>query len=730
MRPVVLSLRAFGPFCENLRLDFSSLPENELFLITGPTGSGKTTIFDAICFALYGEASGELRQSENFKCLLAPPDTICEVSLSFTLKGALYHIQRTPKQSKLKRDGSLGERPATASLTLPDGTVLTGSEAVTKKVTQLMGIDQAQFKKIVMLPQGEFRKLLDAKSDEKREILQRIFSTQLFAAVTEEFGARAKRFESEIRELQMRNQAYLSGIDGSGNTLLLDAAGRENPDMPEVLRLLEEDGRNTSEKLQKIQAEQTALEQQKEQINIPYAIEINRKFENLETYQNTLETLKNEEPVYAEKKVYYQRLTAAARLFDVYDSLQQQIRLKEGLRQQIQDCQNTRTEVSNALQLAEKRCADAQAAWPEAEEAEKQLGILDTLRQIFTEIKQAENTRSDLQKELQKQDRMAENQRLAKLRFSSLQEVESARQTAGLLRSLQQSVQALVAAVQKTEDARGRYRQTFLTFLDGQAGMLASRLVPGAPCPVCGSVNHPQPAKPVKAVSKDEVDACAAAYETAQKQQVQLEKACHTALEQLQQADAALVSASSVPALLDNTAALVQAVDMAEQTVAQKQKILDSRTEEVVRVMGEAVLSNHKLWNADYLSSREVELTAAHARLSGALDSLDAQIASLRQRLPQDLQEEETLLSQYRHLSSRQTEIRETIESAKKTAADIQTQYAVLNERVCVLQTQLAQAEQECGRQTEILRNMEQSSGFSGPEDYLPLRSQLPETVS
>lgn len=156
MKPLQLTMTAFGPFAGRESIDFTLLGGQGIFLITGPTGSGKTTIFDAITFALYGEASGSGRQPENFRSDCAAPDALCSVELTFSLKGQIHRIYRQPTQLRLGKRGSPVVTQAKAELYTDGEPPVTGVNSVDKAVSQLLGLDVEQFKKIVMLAQGDF----------------------------------------------------------------------------------------------------------------------------------------------------------------------------------------------------------------------------------------------------------------------------------------------------------------------------------------------------------------------------------------------------------------------------------------------------------------------------------------------------------------------------------------------------------------------------------------------
>ncbi len=209
MRPIKLTMQAFGPYVEKQVLAFDELGETGIYAIIGETGAGKTTIFDAIVFALYGTGSGEDRgRSQTLRSLSAPPDLETKVELEFVSRGRTYTVTRRPRQqlAKLRGEG-LRDVPASQALTLPDGTVLTSESDVSDKIEKdILGVTKEQFCQIVMIAQGEFRKLLRASSDERRAILQTIFKTAHFEALTRNIK---KASDDKLSELDKSRNAFL-----------------------------------------------------------------------------------------------------------------------------------------------------------------------------------------------------------------------------------------------------------------------------------------------------------------------------------------------------------------------------------------------------------------------------------------------------------------------------------------------------------------------------------------
>ncbi|MFA6809353.1 MAG: AAA family ATPase, partial [Eubacteriales bacterium] len=224
MRPLKLTMKAFGPYSREQVIDFSELQGRNLFLITGPTGAGKTTIFDGISYAIYGKASGNDRDGESLRSHFAEDSLPTSVELEFELKDKLYLIKRSPKQLRKRSKGEgYIDRPAEAELTIFDNgsqKVVAGVTEVRDKIAEIMGITYEQFKQIIMIPQGEFRELLTADSKDREKILQKIFGTQSYYWVQEKLGLMAKELEDSVKEIEGKQQENIHNLDVVANPQL------------------------------------------------------------------------------------------------------------------------------------------------------------------------------------------------------------------------------------------------------------------------------------------------------------------------------------------------------------------------------------------------------------------------------------------------------------------------------------------------------------------------------
>ena len=216
MRPTKLTISAFGPFADKQELDLNALGEKGIYLITGDTGAGKTTIFDAITYALFGAPSGDVREVSMLRSHYADKDTPTKVTLEFTHRGRNYSITRLPAQLRPAKRVVKGKEevmaPPTVSLTLPDGTELTADKDVSSKIEDILGVDRGQFNQIAMIAQGKFQELLLADTDSRLEIFREIFKTQRFELFEKLVQKEYSRIDKEYDRIKNSLAQYVSGI--------------------------------------------------------------------------------------------------------------------------------------------------------------------------------------------------------------------------------------------------------------------------------------------------------------------------------------------------------------------------------------------------------------------------------------------------------------------------------------------------------------------------------------
>ncbi|MBR6920241.1 MAG: SMC family ATPase, partial [Bacteroidales bacterium] len=247
MRPLQLTMSAFGSYAGKTGIDFTRLGEKGLFVITGETGAGKTTIFDAICFALFGEASGKVREPSAFRSRYATPDTPTYVEMVFRYNGKTYRIRRNPAyQRPALRGGGTTTEQAKAELQLPDTTqVITKTQTVNEKITEILGINRNQYAQIAMIAQGQFRDLLLAGTNERQEIFRRIFNTHNYNILQDQIKRDVSDLTVMLRDAEniVRNDAQnlQCGETETAQTLneLLSTENSLMPRLPEIITLAE-----------------------------------------------------------------------------------------------------------------------------------------------------------------------------------------------------------------------------------------------------------------------------------------------------------------------------------------------------------------------------------------------------------------------------------------------------------------------------------------------------------
>ena len=545
MKPKKLTISAFGPYADRMDLDFTQLGGGGLYLITGDTGAGKTTIFDAITFALYGEASGEIRKGEMFRSKYAKPEVRTFVELTFTYRGKDYTVKRNPEYLRPKDRGQgMTTEKANAELIFPDERQpVTKSTEVTKAVTQLLGLDQRQFRQIAMIAQGDFQKLLLAGTADRSEIFRKMFHTEIYQELQNRLRDAAKVRWKTYDEKKRSISQYLTGIVCPEDAVFqkeLAKLKKEKFD-GEVMRgmeLLALCIEMDQERLSRLEEERSALGTQMEQQNrlLGKVKESRKRQEEKAQKEKELEELIPEE---AEKR---QKSEQADREASVCKELEIQIRtgqesleLLRKMKQEKEELLERRKELQTAAEEKEGLRTEqeqAKAQITEQKEQEEALSGTETLlaraEQKETQVRERLETMTSYReavlaanqkaavlteelKHLQEQENALSVQmettavRLAERQDAALQEEkwrQAGKEFSQLLRNWtaaerewKEKQEAYRKSLEIRNDVRETYQEMERLFLDAQAGILAENLTEGTPCPVCGSVHHPALAK-------------------------------------------------------------------------------------------------------------------------------------------------------------------------------------------------------------------------------------------
>ena len=380
MKAVRLTVKGFGPYVEEQEVDFQQLKDAALYLITGPTGSGKTTLLDAICFSLYGDTSGGGRDGRQMRSDFLQPNQVTEITFDFDIGLESYRVRRTPAQVRPRRRGTgTTEEPATATLwrrtgvTDPnsDGEVLAAQPTtVTEKVTELLGFECGQFRQVVLLPQGEFRKFLSATSREREQILEVLFQTETFRHIEEDLKAKAKTIEEEIQTARQRIGNFLEAAQAESEDEL-----RQRRDAAHQ-RLLEIDGELAVARQAEITAQQT----------LDVARSTAEKLAEMAAAEAALSAVQGRQAAVAMTKAKAAAARRAEQLTDLEGSVKTRIREHSAAEAESATRQQERLQAEQAQLLARERLTVEEARQEERTEAGREVQRLSGLRERVEKI--------------------------------------------------------------------------------------------------------------------------------------------------------------------------------------------------------------------------------------------------------------------------------------------------------------------------------------------------------
>lgn len=483
MRPIRLTLSAFGPYASQTVLELDKLGTQGLYLITGDTGAGKTTIFDGITYALYGQPSGDVRDASMLRSKYAAPDTPTFVELVFRCGDGEYTVRRVPEYERpAKRGGGVTLQRAEAELILPSGKVITKTKDVTAAIVSILGLDRDQFCRIAMIAQGDFLKLLLASTDERKAIFRQIFHTAPYLTLQEQLKLHTSELGRQCMSVRTTTRQYAELIRCPEDSVLWETAikARKN-ELPtsEVTDLLDQLLRADEGLCAQTQQQIAAAEKQ---LN-----EENNLLNQLQTRQQLcarLEEAQLHQPVLEEacRKAQQNLLQA-----------QQEKPQREKLTAQAAEWRNRLPDYENLARRQQELLACRQQLQAKTAQLDRDNGQLIQLNTrtaaVRDRLEDLKNTPLE-QEQNEARLRTLEEKHTALLRLE--RDLAQHTQTAQALELAQQRyVQRSVASARLNAE----YEQLNRLFLDEQAGILAQSLTPGAPCPVCGSPAHPSPAK-------------------------------------------------------------------------------------------------------------------------------------------------------------------------------------------------------------------------------------------
>ena len=704
MKPLKLTMSAFGSYAGKNVIDFTGQQQG-IFLITGDTGAGKTTIFDAITYALYNQTSGGERNGNMMRSQYARPETETYVELEFLYRGQTYRVRRNPdyKITKTLKNGKIREQkvPHSVELTLPDGTVFPEKKNATDaKIIEILGLTADQFSQIVMIAQGDFLKLLYTKSDERKMIFSKLFRTDIYWKIQENLRRKSMEMDERIQENDRAFEQEKSRI--------IPLPESEELPLDELVERLRE-------RLKDALKEQNLRRANVEELNkkITKYEEINKLFRSLEKIRQTGKELEARQ---AESKERRQQIENARKADKVLVAEQQNLRQQQTVEQSVQAIAKMEETLTNNQEMFETLKTQLQEVEAEQkrEAADIQKKML-ALEQSFPSYEALQNARS----EEQQAKKVWED--LGKTSEESFHKKEAG---IAALKEQQKQQEQVVEQTKKNweqtslsaSESAKHYEHMYEAFLKEQAGILAENLSAGCPCPVCGSTVHPDPAKlsdhavteleveqakKTRAAAEEKRDMAYAAFEAEKTEKQKLAQAVEKeeadfvlaqtiAKQQRKEAEQNYVSLQKIaeqireklvyPSLAEakkQYAAMQKALEAAEQEIERKRQKVSELAEAMNTLKGQKLAEEENQKTAKKLAAKTEKEYAKLLEKSGFVSEETYHLAILPERSRSKLEREE---KEYESQCLRQQSEQKLLE--KQVSGKTYTDTAELNEQL------------------------------------------------
>ena len=715
MKPLKLTMSAFGSYAGKNVIDFTGQQQG-IFLITGDTGAGKTTIFDAITYALYNQTSGGERNGNMMRSQYAQPETETYVELEFLYRGQTYRVRRNPdyKITKTLKNGKIREQkvPHSVELTLPDGTVFPEKKNATDaKIIEILGLTADQFSQIVMIAQGDFLKLLYTKSDERKMIFSKLFRTDIYWKIQENLRRKSMEMDERIQENDRAFEQEKSRI--------IPLPESEELPLDELVERLRE-------RLKDALKEQNLRRANVEELNkkITKYEEINKLFVSLEKIRQTGRELEARQ---AESKECRQQIENARKADKVLVAEQQNLRQQQAVEQSAQAIAKMGETLADDQEMFETLKTQLQEAEAKQkrEAADIQKKML-ALEQSFPSYEALQNARSEEQQAKKVWEDLGktseESFHKKKAGIAALKEQQKRQEQV-----VEQTKKNWEQTSLSTSESAKHYEHMYEAFLKEQAGILAENLSAGCPCPVCGSTVHPDPAKlsdhavteleveqakKTRAAAEEKRDLAHAAFETEKTEKQKLAQAVEKeeadfvlaqtiAKQQRKEAEQNYASLQKIakqireklvyPSLAEakkQYAVMQKALEVAEQEIAKKRQKVSELAEAMNTLKGQKLAEEENQKTAKKLAVKTEKEYVKLLEKSGFASEETYHLAILPERSRSKLEREE---KEYESQCLRQQSEQKLLE--KQVSGKTYTDTTELNEQLKVEKQALKEAE-------------------------------------
>jgi exonuclease SbcC len=769
MRPLKLTMSAFGPYPSEETIDFTNLKEKNIFLITGPTGAGKTTIFDAISYALFGEASGSSRDNDSLRSHFAEIDTLTYVELEFELRGEVYRVKRNPKQeSKKLRGEGLRVKESDAEFQLPDGKLVTQIKNVDDKISSILGINKNQFRQIVMLPQGEFRKLLEAESKEREVIFRKIFGTEAFQTIQMKLDNLQKFYYKKVEEGKTRRDTHVKHIQPGEDEALIRLINAKDLNIAaivhnteEVIIGDEEENKTLNEEIKKVKDNLEKLQkdiiegneidkrlQEKDgqlklfNIQLSRATEYEEKKFTLGKGRKSIQVrlaednfINRKTNLHLKEKQYNEAEASSNKALESVGLWEEKLRIeesKEEHRKKISQSITSLKDKEEKIRLYEARVLSIE---------EQRRGLndkkvyLDQFKTVLIKDK------ANLTKAIEKLNYITscETERLKvskvidenNLLMDNLKELRNkARQYKNNLKSHEDEAKDYLIFEKQYLTCKNNFEALQTRFLKEQAGILAKSLIEGVECPVCGSPHHPKPAEVFgDSPTEEAVNEAKACYEAEEKESrrkllslSELKGKRDASLNELNETKIKLKIVLDESIITMNQDELLGYIN----EKGPKLKAIVDELQPALKDLEKSINQRHEVEKYIKLLQKDIEtkeeqlpkLEQGYTEFFGKTAAEEEQLKSIEQEIPEEIRSTSKLLSKIKQLDSELDLLEEAYKKAVDSYNASKNLYSSLKADKEAKYNILLETQAEVELWENNLQNKIIASGFISYEEY------------
>lgn len=770
MRPLKLTMSAFGPYAGIEIIDFEKLNGKNIFLVTGPTGAGKTTIFDGISYGLFGEASGTSRDNDSLRSDFASPDTPTFIELEFELRGERYNIKRYPQQMRKKQRGEgFSFKNSEAVLTLPEGNVVTGTNAVDEKIASILGINKNQFRQIVMLPQGEFRKLLEAESKEKEIIFRKLFGTETFEIIQSKLGDKSREIEKKIATTRTRRDTYIRQIEPSDDDTLLGLVNAKDLNITEITYKTSELIKREEDKSKIIKENINIIKEDQERLqrDITRGQEGNKKLLERESLRKQYEIHISLKKEYDEKQIKLDKSRKALEVKVVEDSLRdREVKLEEKKKELVK-AENELSACEVSLQSCKEQLSMEEAR---EDERKKMSDNIATYLNFEVKVSEYENkilTIKELKNNLKNKQKLIDNLKL--IQNNDKLKLEKANKEFEEAQRAETNVEKLNIDIEKDKYVIDELRRVYSQFNDykkninkynsdsrefeefdgaykniknkyesmedkfrrGQAGLLAKGLNEGSPCPVCGSTQHPSPAGLINGVpTQEELKKAKEVFEKSRNEREEKLNNLSILNELIKKGKTDILeSKESLKKYIGDEIIKIDEKDILDYLKVKGKKLgneindLRKEMELLTRKVQEKIsLSTLIEKLTKDIKNRELEIQnedKEYIEIYGTVKSQEELISSIEKEIPEDIRSLEKLQFKINELKKNYSMLEKSYKKAQEDYNSSVTLYASLTANRNAVIKNIEEVEKEVDAYKESFNNKLKDAGFTDMEEYL-----------